>query len=612
MKEIWKAIDWMEHIPKDKYLISNLGNVYNNYRDNYVKQRFIGNQKKFQLKLFDKENNRIRVVQVSTALIVAIAFIPFPDGYSMDSVNQLFVHHKDNCSTNNRADNLEWCINLKNEDTTYVTVEAMYTAYELLLKYCNNRTWYELSDIIHNETGIRLNRHSITAMRKKVHGPDSIIGKHFGLIGTSIEEEANKKEKLLRPIVAAALRGDFIKHPDEQWVWLDYPGIKKERYIISNYGRILNKDDEEISVHVGQDGHYKTALMSDKNNNKQKLTSVPRLIAYHFCNFPKGIEERELENIIVKYKDGNSENIKYSNLYWTTHQGGTKLGIEVDQIRDIINYVRQLSNKGYSVPDIMVLTNHKFNVNYTKSKYQTMISRTREVYDPTYETLDVDCRKLRKRGTKKQMRLSDEEVELICERIVEFNGNCVRVFESVEDDIPDIGLHIITHIRNGEYHTRISEKYFKPGEFKNRQSTPIEVYTMDGVLVKKFDSIKKLSMDSDLIPAEVTYTKLCGRFSKRDRLTIGEYTFQKVDVNRKSRKGKEVTVVTVDVIAEMDENDNILSVYYGRRAAREHFGFKTDAAVKYYLDKDRPIKNADGHYLKTLGKKTIPFEDKSE
>jgi len=89
------------------YEVSNLGRVKSIGTFNTCKRGIMSPMTDtsgyFHVRLYN--NNRRR--DVSIHRLVALAFIPNPNHYG-------YVNHKDKSTTNNKADNLEWCTNSYN------------------------------------------------------------------------------------------------------------------------------------------------------------------------------------------------------------------------------------------------------------------------------------------------------------------------------------------------------------------------------------------------------------------------------------------------------------------------------------------------------------------
>lgn len=102
MKEIWKPI--VDPAVQDRYLISNLGRVFDkelsrylNFTDNGAGYKIYGLQRK------DKSNSAIRYVH----RLVAIAFIENPEG-------KPHVGHRDHDRSHNIVENLYWVTQREN------------------------------------------------------------------------------------------------------------------------------------------------------------------------------------------------------------------------------------------------------------------------------------------------------------------------------------------------------------------------------------------------------------------------------------------------------------------------------------------------------------------
>ena len=114
--EEWKWIDFIENIPKDFYLVSNLGRVKSVDRLTKGKwglQKAKGQMLKQRLDKDDYLKTSFSYgkyyKQIGVSRVVSFAFIPNPD-------NLPFVCHDDDITTHNWVSNLWWGTHQDNED----------------------------------------------------------------------------------------------------------------------------------------------------------------------------------------------------------------------------------------------------------------------------------------------------------------------------------------------------------------------------------------------------------------------------------------------------------------------------------------------------------------
>lgn len=114
MKEIWKDVKGYEGL----YIVSNFGNVksLDRYMNNKHHTKTLKKGKLLKNSLIKKTgylrvtlSNKGKYISKSVHRLVAEAFIPNPNNYPQ-------INHIDEDKQNNRADNLEWCTALYNNN----------------------------------------------------------------------------------------------------------------------------------------------------------------------------------------------------------------------------------------------------------------------------------------------------------------------------------------------------------------------------------------------------------------------------------------------------------------------------------------------------------------
>lgn len=190
----------------------------------------------------------------------------------------------------------------------------------------------------------------------------------------------------------------YIKKKEE-WEPINYPGIKGEKYLISNHGRVKNKITGKIlKPFTDGKGNYEyISFPSEEGLKKRKNISIHRLVAWHFV---KGYSTEKNE---VNHKDNNPRNNYFENLERVSHtennrymfkQGRGKKQIErfkkllkenhpnKNYSDEIVIEICRLINEGLSNKDISEIISYKFNIS-NKKRLRTYISGVRKgIYRP--------------------------------------------------------------------------------------------------------------------------------------------------------------------------------------------------------------------------------------
>lgn len=105
----------------------------------------------------------------------------------------------------------------------------------------------------------------------------------------------------------------FKKYPDEEWktIQFDDKVSEKEKYKISNYGRVLNcKGEDEFLVKAAYINGYQHLPVRQKKNGNSTSRYVHKLVAQHF------LEQNDGQYVI--HKNYHKKDNRLVNLKWAT------------------------------------------------------------------------------------------------------------------------------------------------------------------------------------------------------------------------------------------------------------------------------------------------------
>lgn len=102
---------------------------------------------------------------------------------------------------------------------------------------------------------------------------------------------------------------------EERWNPLNYPGIKENKYDISDYGRIINKETGRELAQVPDKDGYLTCKLMDVSTNKGKYFKIHRLVGYTFNITPENFNQLQINHL-----NGKNNDNYYKNLQWVTNE----------------------------------------------------------------------------------------------------------------------------------------------------------------------------------------------------------------------------------------------------------------------------------------------------
>lgn len=250
------------------------------------------------------------------------------------------------------------------------------------------------------------------------------------------------------------VRSDYL----ENEIWKDIIFYEVAPiYMISNYGRLYNKERDRIVKGENPDfcqGRLRYSLKL--RNGKHRKYLAHRIVAKHFK------PARWVWQIQINHKDGNPLNNHISNLEWCTPDENNKHAsinnlipkgeekINAIFTNEQIHNVCKLFEKGYNVMKVarkLKLDNHKNIANYL-----TLI-----LYRKSWTTISKnyvwDIEKNRYKT------YSKEDIEFICKMISDGYKNSEIVDMLPQYDKKKI-KSVIKNIRGGHLYKKISTKYF--------------------------------------------------------------------------------------------------------------------------------------------------------
>ena len=101
--------------------------------------------------------------------------------------------------------------------------------------------------------------------------------------------------------------------------------VVQDRYIVSNIGRVFDKNNQNYLNFFDNGAGYKVYGLQRKDKSNVAIRYVHRLVAIAFIDNPDNLPQ-------VGHEDHTRDNNVVDNLYWTTQKQNTKDGIDAGKI----------------------------------------------------------------------------------------------------------------------------------------------------------------------------------------------------------------------------------------------------------------------------------------
>ena len=292
-----------------------------------------------------------------------------------------------------------------------------------------------------------------------------------------------------------SLKNIRVVFDTERWTDVIYPEtIIRGKYEVSSWGYIRRKSDRKlIRSRITDDGYVCVSLacLSENGTEQYKPCRLHRIIALHHIPNPNPEIYDKVDHL-----DGDKRNYSIDNLHWVTQKGniglamicgrGNVSSITTEEIDIIIDLLQELNG---SIRDTYEMC-RRYGMS---SKITKAVINNIKHKDPAYIRPDskYDLKNIVFSKRTRKANLTDEDIHLICKKLVECNGDIGTTLQKLhEDGLTHIARHDIRHIRDKSKRSDISDAYFMREDF----SRPREPLAED-IFAKVCEALAKCNGD---------------------------------------------------------------------------------------------------------------------
>jgi len=273
---------------------------------------------------------------------------------------------------------------------------------------------------------------------------------------------------------------------EEEWRELIYKGITT-RYIISNYGRIMDTESSSLPTMSISKKHFYVNLVLD--NEQYTRTTISRLVALAFIPVPEKYFEAgyKIDDLVVDHKrDGDDDNWNDNtiwNLQWLTHRENiskaSNCGYKNFYPIDFRSKLDEMILKGCGNKEIYEMCKKDFGYDKEDVKAQIQVRRRRlgktlKAHYEHDESYVKEIDKLLKKGLSndeiiKKLNMPTEGRE--SERLLQYRRSVLKIPANVSrylsnEDNKKINEYLLTDLTLDEILSKFDISHIKESDLK--------------------------------------------------------------------------------------------------------------------------------------------------
>lgn len=345
----------------------------------------------------------------------------------------------------------------------------------------------------------------------------------------------------------------------EIWKDIDYPGLIPGIYKVSSYGKIALKYPLKNNIKIYKSTNGYVFAFIPIPNNGYTIIPVDNIVSVSFCKCPDELIGKPVK---VEHIDGDLRNNHYENLRWVedieewrtiTYPGIKNNWYEISnfgnirRINSIVNLKPSKSNKdyltinikkdddkkqGYLIHRLVAYEFYKFDIT---DRNNTINHINFNRFDNNIKNLEVinyrennEHMLLRYNGSNHCDENTMSLIKLICEYLVYYDGNLIKVKRELDKKNIDVSYTVIRYIAKKKTWVNISDDYFEKPFKWSYYITESDVELICKYLCDNKMNIQQTLKDLENIIPDISYSKILHIKYKHTYVNISDKYFKDI------------------------------------------------------------------------------------